>query len=76
MAEEKTCKRSAEQQAKPEARYNRRIKTPVSPPAPLQLLMRTGGRYSMVQVREACAKLADNGRVYSTLDENHFKTCE
>ncbi|KAI3436764.1 hypothetical protein D9Q98_006176 [Chlorella vulgaris] len=40
------------------------------------LLMRTGGRYSMVQVREACAKLADNGRVYSTLDENHFKTCE
>ncbi len=41
--------------------------------AALQVLARAGGRYSMVQVREAVDALQNEGHLYSTIDENHFK---
>ena len=41
----------------------------------LQVLARAGGRYSMVQVREAVDALQNEGHVYSTIDDNHFKSC-
>ena len=45
----------------------------LSLPAALQVLARAGGRYSMVQVREAVDALQNEGHLYSTIDENHFK---
>lgn len=42
----------------------------------LQVLARAGGRYSLVQVREAVVALQNDGHLYSTIDENHFKSCD
>lgn len=39
------------------------------------VLARAGGRYSLVQVREAVDALQNEGHLYSTIDENHFKSC-
>ncbi|PRW56187.1 replication A 32 kDa subunit A-like [Chlorella sorokiniana] len=39
------------------------------------VLARAGGRYSMVQIREAVDALQNEGHLYSTIDENHFKSC-
>lgn len=39
------------------------------------VLQRAGGRYSVVQVREAIDALQNEGHLYSTIDENHFKSC-
>jgi hypothetical protein len=41
-----------------------------------QVLARAGGRYSLVQVREAVDALQNEGHLYSTIDENHFKSCD
>lgn len=40
-----------------------------------EVLARSGGRYSLVQVREAVEALQNEGHIYSTIDENHFKSC-
>ncbi|EFN58502.1 hypothetical protein CHLNCDRAFT_140549 [Chlorella variabilis] len=39
------------------------------------VLSRSGGRYSLVQVREAVEALQNEGHLYSTIDEHHFKSC-
>ncbi|PSC71498.1 replication A 32 kDa subunit [Micractinium conductrix] len=39
------------------------------------VLTRAGGRYSLVQVREAVEALQNEGHIYTTTDENHFKSC-
>jgi len=41
----------------------------------LQVLNRAGGRYSLVQVREAVEALQNEGHLYSTIDDQHFKSC-
>jgi hypothetical protein len=44
-------------------------------PALAQVLARAAGRYSLVQVREAVEGLQNEGHLYSTIDENHYKSC-
>jgi replication factor A2 len=39
------------------------------------VLARAAGRYSLVQVREAVEGLQNEGHLYSTIDENHYKSC-
>ena len=48
---------------------------PTHPPTLAQVLARAGGRYSLVQVREAVEGLQNEGHLYSTIDENHYKSC-
>jgi hypothetical protein len=40
------------------------------------VLARSGGRYSHAQVREAVDALQNEGHLYSTIDEFHYKSCE
>lgn len=41
----------------------------------MQVLARAAGRYSLVQVREAVEGLQNEGHLYTTIDENHYKSC-
>ena len=60
--------------APPGGRHPRHVCARAVPRLP-QVLARAGGRYSMVQVREAVDALQNEGHVYSTIDDNHFKSC-
>ena len=40
----------------------------------LQVVNLLGGRYNLGQVREAMQFLSDEGLVYPTIDEQHYKS--
>ena len=42
----------------------------------LQVVGQLAGKYSEQQVRQAVSFLADDGAIYSTIDDIHFKSCE
>lgn len=39
------------------------------------VMARTGGRFTAAQVREAITHLVDDGQLYSTIDDDHWKAC-
>jgi replication factor A2 len=39
------------------------------------VVTKLGGRYNLGQVREALEFLSNEGHVYSTIDDQHYKTC-
>jgi replication factor A2 len=41
----------------------------------IEVLNRTGGRFNHAMVREAITFLVDDGQLYSTIDDEHWKAC-
>ena len=42
----------------------------------LQVVGQLAGKYSERELRQAVSFLADEGAIYSTIDDIHFKSCE